>query len=800
MVCITKKIKTILFSIGIIFILFISSCNLFNTISDNEYATIYISVNSKSTFLTRAAIPVLPDEIVYSFEAVSASYSSSVKNDTDSQPEGYFENPTEFMLKLKPGIWDITATGSNTTNQAILTGSYEQLEVAANGEYHISIPVFFIKDSSKNGSCNLQIKTTGTNIASLKITGTQNGTKTNLDGTYNVTTDTNGDKIINISTTSSVMATNHSPVFTFYTNTNGTGTIVTVIAGETINVRQNMTTDTWYKTGNTLYLKYKDENNTDGKSGAADFILTQKIIDLLENSDIYVSANGSDDNDGSVWLPYKTLGAAINRVNELNNVNFDAKHSDSSIARKAFNIYCDGTITQSTNIILNPDHDLNLTIKPKSNNSASINLGSNKINYTATKSNTISIENIELNGEIHLGGETSVENYILELESVTGAVNLTNESYNKVNANNTSFATITLGQNSDDSSIVNPTEKAELTLTGCTVETLNCYGTASSGSQTNKCTITATNTIFNAACTCSGNFTATNCNLNSSLTLSKDSTFTFTGNSTTKNDIKALITISGNSTATIENAKIGTGITSGNDSIFLSDLAANSSSLTLKNSEITKNLNASANQISGNIIFKGNTHFTGDVTSFTGYKLQLGNNAHFYVDNITATTNEDSSKYAAIELVNPVPNQAVVVPWSGTTFSQAQFNRFELHNPGYYLYYDSVDKQGKVKLSSVRIIEPELDGCILEIEGITENNGTYTLSDPNHTITVTAKDKENNNLQIEKIRQIIGGHEVESSNENIITFDCSVAGTYILSIRFIYNNTTLDVNIPICVE
>ena len=138
-------------------------------------------------------------------------------------------------------------------------------------------------------------------------------------------------------------------------------------AGETINVRQNMTTDTWYKTGNTLYLKYKDENNPYEKSGAADFILTQKIIDLLENSDIYVSANGSDDNDGSVWLPYKTLGAAINRVNELNNVNFDAKDSDSSIARKAFNIYCDGTITQSTNIILNPDHALNLTIKPKSN-------------------------------------------------------------------------------------------------------------------------------------------------------------------------------------------------------------------------------------------------------------------------------------------------------------------------------------------------------------------------------------------------------------------------------------------------
>ena len=249
-------------------------------------------------------------------------------------------------------------------------------------------------DSNGKGRINLEIETTGTNIGYVKISGSG---QTYLDKQFSA--DTEGSrKVIKLynSESNNIASGNYYPTLTFY---NSDGSIATIIR-ETINIRNNMPTDTWYKSGSALYLKNKT-GSTDGK---ADFILTQEILDSMENSTFYVAATGSDTNDGTRLAPYATLSAAWKRVNNLNNVNYDAHTADSSgHPLKSFTIICDGeTGNTSTEIIFAPEHNLNLTIEKKSDSTQTVTLKASEFRFHGTQSNNITIKNISLTGNVEL--------------------------------------------------------------------------------------------------------------------------------------------------------------------------------------------------------------------------------------------------------------------------------------------------------------------------------------------------------------------------------------------------------------
>ena len=387
-------------------------------ISNNELQSQSPEINSEYTSAAKArtATPVLPDTITYTLSATGTPTGSStpqtITSGTDSQSDTSFPGQKKYMLKLPAGVWTVTATG-NTNGQPVLFGTSSQFTVASHGTYEEIVPVYFISDEgdSENpltGSINLVIDTTDTNIHHLIISGTNNN---NLDKQFNVTEDTTSSpgetlKIIRIEA-SGILARNYYPTLTFY---NDSGAIVTIIK-ETLNIRSNLTTDTWFKTGATLYLKEK----TSSSLGEADFVLTKSVIDILENNTFYVkganaqstliTGTGNDSHDGSRVNPYLTINAAIKRINELNNVNFDANADDeTNHSRKSFRIICDGQIgstSTTSNITIQPQHNLNLSIE-SINSSAPAVITTPLLTLAEDQTTNISISNLNLKGDIAL--------------------------------------------------------------------------------------------------------------------------------------------------------------------------------------------------------------------------------------------------------------------------------------------------------------------------------------------------------------------------------------------------------------
>ena len=300
-----KLAKIILFSCLSISTLSFSACDLINgqkdirskseydTQTDSHYATVTVWVRNNeftaqspttmASSAERTASPDLPASITYELVATSSSTSTTYKsNHSDAQAGDNFVADQKYMLKLPAGNWQITATGKNSENYEILSGTSRPFEVAADGKYTEVVPVYFIANSG-TGSIDLSITTTGTNIAQLVISGTGDGDeKPVLDGEYNVVNGT-----IRINKTSIPSGTYH-PTLTFYNSEN---TIVTIIK-ETFNIRKNMTTNKWFKSGKALYLQEK----TGTTNKEADFILTNTIIDTLENDTFYVKGTGAHSN------------------------------------------------------------------------------------------------------------------------------------------------------------------------------------------------------------------------------------------------------------------------------------------------------------------------------------------------------------------------------------------------------------------------------------------------------------------------------------------------------------------------
>ncbi|MBO4857758.1 MAG: hypothetical protein J5527_04530 [Treponema sp.] len=412
--------ENILLSTLLVCFLSFSACKAYTDqtekiIDESNYATVYIQLNTTSlenyTSITsaRTATPILPDSIRYNITANgTGSLPTNYNNKNDWQSDTSFPANKKYMLKLPAGTWTVTVTGQNSNSQTILSGTSESFTVEANGEYHESVYVDFIKDEVGKGRINLEIETTDTNISYVKISGVKLSGIDQIDPNKKFTVQPDGSRnVIKLdSGSNNILSHNYSSILTFYYDDDSIATIIF----ETINIRNNMVTDTWYKSGKAIYLKKK----TDSTDGKADFILTQEVIDYLENSTFYVSKDeGLDTNDGTRQAPYATLDAALKRVINLNNANFYANASGHP--SKSFTIICDGEIENTNDIQISPEHNLNLIIKSLDSNQPA-KLKASVFRLIGDQDNTITFDTINLEGDIQL----SNGKLIMDSVAITG--------------------------------------------------------------------------------------------------------------------------------------------------------------------------------------------------------------------------------------------------------------------------------------------------------------------------------------------------------------------------------------------
>ena len=421
-----------------------TGCRL-STRSINPYSDARLTVkiihpqSSAIALQHRSAVPVLPEEqIFWKVEAENTSDSSITPEELALQSSSG-SHSTTFILGISPGNWRINVLGfeneADSTEglfeKAIFHGEREVF-VNENGRYETSIQVYFIQ--SGIGDINLSIDVSATNLEKLTICGTD----TSIDGSY--FRNENGFFLIQ---KQNIQAGTYSPVLTFYEQE--TDFVQVISLQEKINVRQNLTTQKWIKSGNTIYLTPCQDNY-------ADFVLTPEIILQLINTSFYVAGTNieerklpsniappSDSNSGYWTAPFENIQAALNKIQVLNK---NALENNLS-ANSNYTIYIDGQLYgQECSFLEMPDYPCQITIRPYKNpagqTSAIIhglnsNASTNTTNlpgnlpdiFTIDKNNTLILSDIEItggninlhnDGNLILQGEPKLSGGQLQLE------------------------------------------------------------------------------------------------------------------------------------------------------------------------------------------------------------------------------------------------------------------------------------------------------------------------------------------------------------------------------------------------
>lgn len=349
------------------------SCKLFtkndNYSSSQNYHTVFLNVaiqepySAQTAIINRSAVPDLPDISCISYEITATNNEETVISTTPISNDGKL-----FMLEITTGDWEIVIKGfNNSTNnisEEILYGE-KNISVDDYGKYDLSIPVYYIE--SDFGNVNLEIDVTDSFIDKLYL----KGTNTSLDGEYFKNDDGKIQIIAN-----HIQASTYSAILSFYENLgneNNSEYTHLISIQEKINVRKNLTTDKWIKSGSTPYLQERIVSENNQSTVHTDFVLTTEIISKLVNSTFYVSSsdelqrklnnlnnNPSDSNTGSWKDPFESIQAAVKKIYAVNQNN----NSEND-----YTILIDGPIeinicNFSLPIENNTNNHPNITIKP----------------------------------------------------------------------------------------------------------------------------------------------------------------------------------------------------------------------------------------------------------------------------------------------------------------------------------------------------------------------------------------------------------------------------------------------------
>ncbi|MBO4857755.1 MAG: hypothetical protein J5527_04515 [Treponema sp.] len=468
------KIRNLIMCAFLTGIAFITSCKNSNSdgklnLLNNQQAYLIVCIqepfNSLTAIQNRSAVPSLPDQSNISYEITAVC---GDKTETQNQPIA--GDSRSYRLEIEPGEWNITVTGkfSDSDNEILL--GQQTIIVDEYGSYNVSIPVYFIE--AGKGSVQLAIDVKETLIDRLAI----NGTNTTLDGEY--FKDSNG--IINISR-EDIDAATYSAVLSFYQNigTDLSPEYALVISlQEKINVRKNTTTDTWKKSGDTLYLI--EETTSGGEAAATTFVLTSEIISKLVNSSFYISTTNaslrklnfsdtmpSDSNAGSWADPLETLQTAVNKIMAVKNNTSEAV---------SYTVYVDGPVQASGCISLsseNTDDEASITIRPyitpENETTARIVGETESPSFVIGRNCSVCFSDIQLsninitaenNGKLILDGNTTLTDKTILLKDNT-KLYVQNITVNSQNQNNV-IARIKSDNPEENKVLIESNDEAEL--------------------------------------------------------------------------------------------------------------------------------------------------------------------------------------------------------------------------------------------------------------------------------------------------------------------------------------------------
>ena len=360
---------------------------------------------------SKSALPSLPDSLVYSVTATSASGETVSSSQI---VDGIFE------LKLTAGKWSLSAE-IRSGGELILTGTTTGILITTEKPIVDDIVIIArpLKTSGETGTVKLAIaRQADTQIKSMTAMWSQNGLETSQ--LLNFTADS-----VDFTMNAPVESGSYNVKFMFFSDIG----MLLYSCSETVNVFAGLCTDCWKKDGTSSSSPYLLE--IDGKT---EFKLTKQTVDAFAQSVLYVQGTGgsytpvasaSDTNNGTYFAPLSTVQAAVDKIVQINDGSTE------------YSIFIDGTVTApdslDSSVTLNfvkidPQKTLNLTIASLSSAQAVINANKKAgvmyvLGKNADEKTTLVLQNICLTGgktqSAGVGGGLKAEYSEITLKSGT---------------------------------------------------------------------------------------------------------------------------------------------------------------------------------------------------------------------------------------------------------------------------------------------------------------------------------------------------------------------------------------------
>lgn len=333
----------------------LSSCSFFNhNVKDSERSDgaenglviVSGSIKEKAFLAERTAVPGSADN--------TASYNYTVVAQSKSSGEKYecTVSGTNFSVRLKSGSYIFTANGvENSSNPSSpntaespaakkLSGSIS-VTVAADGTTSpasISITVKPVANTFGKGTASLPVSvdndniTSNNKIQSARVYWTKNGTRYHQKltfGTSNTSEYTQTFNFTDSATSTQMQLPSGSYTVQFYfsnapdndnpdTESYHFMKNVCYYFSEVVNIYDGFITNTWVDSGNADYLV----TTGTGESATTNVLITQDCLDTFTRTNLFVSADGSDDISGEVrgtlGKPYATVTQALEAIRARN--------------------------------------------------------------------------------------------------------------------------------------------------------------------------------------------------------------------------------------------------------------------------------------------------------------------------------------------------------------------------------------------------------------------------------------------------------------------------------------------------
>lgn len=360
---------------------------------------------------SKSALPSLPDSLVYSVTATSASGETVSSSQI---VDGIFE------LKLTAGKWSLSAE-IRSGGELILSGTTTGILITTEKTVVDDIVIIArpLKTSGETGTVKLAIaRQADTQIKSMTAIWSQTGLETSQ--LLNFTADS-----VDFTMNAPVESGSYNVKFMFFSDIG----MLLYSCSETVNVFAGLCTDCWKKDGTSSSSPYLLE--IDGKT---EFKLTKQTVDAFAQSVLYVQGTGgsytpvasaSDTNNGTYFAPLSTVQAAVDKIVQINDGSTE------------YSIFIDGTVTAPDSldssvtpnfVKIDPQKTLNLTIASLSSAQAVINANKKAgvmyvLGKNADEKTTLVLQNICLTGgktqSAGVGGGLKAEYSEITLKSGT---------------------------------------------------------------------------------------------------------------------------------------------------------------------------------------------------------------------------------------------------------------------------------------------------------------------------------------------------------------------------------------------